>query len=203
MHSGPPSPPLEGESPGPPFPPTAAPVPFAPPYSGPIPWGSPPPDFLQQKPCPQPLPLMPVPPATVAGDNSNVVSGLCYLTWLVALIIFFTTQRNPYVKFHAAQALIIHLVAIISNFVWILVFLAIIVTGVAASVGTSSSGFVSSLAGVTVFMISFLGMGLFFCYLAALIWGMIAAFTGKATKLPLVGEVAERWAGGLRPPPGR
>ena len=138
-------------------------------------------------------------PSSVAGDNSNVVAGLCYLVGLVAVILFFTEQRNGFVKFHAAQALLIHVAAIISSLVWMLIFLAVIVTGVAASVGTSSAGFVSSLASLAVLSISLLGIMLFFFYLAAFIWGMIAAFTGQATKLPLAGELAEHLVGESTP----
>lgn len=138
-------------------------------------------------------------PSSVADNNSNVVAGLCYLVGLVAVILFFTEQRNGFVKFHAAQALLIHIAAIIGSLFWMLIFLAVIVTGVAASVGTSSVGLLSTLAGEVVLSISLLGIGLFFFYLAALIWGMIAAFTGKATRLPLAGELAERLVGDSMP----
>jgi uncharacterized membrane protein len=134
-------------------------------------------------------------PVSVAGDNNNVVAGLCYLVGLVAVILFFTEQRNGFVKFHAAQALLIHVAAIISSLFWMLIFLAIIVTGVAADIGTSSAGLISNMAGFAVLSIFLLGIALFFFYLTALIWGMIAAFTGKATRLPLAGELAEHLAG--------
>jgi hypothetical protein len=81
-----------------------------------------------------------------------------------------------------------------------LTFLAVIVTGVAAAVGTSSAGFISNMASVAVFSIFLLGIALFFVYLTALVWGMIAAFTGKATKLPLAGELAVRLVGESTPP---
>ena len=129
---------------------------------------------------------------SVDGDNRNVIAGLCYLLGLVAVILFFTEQRNGFLKFHAAQALLIHVGAIISSLFWMLTFLAIIVTGAAAAVGTSSAGFISNMASVAVLSIFLVGIALFFFYLTALICGMIAAFTGRATKLPLAGELAER-----------
>ena len=33
-------------------------------------------------------------------------------------------------------------------------------------------------------------------YLALWIWGMVAAFTGRVVKFPLIGAIAQRWAGG-------
>ena len=33
-------------------------------------------------------------------------------------------------------------------------------------------------------------------YLALWIWGMIAAFTGRVVKFPLIGAIAQHWAGG-------
>ena len=48
------------------------------------------------------------------------------------------------------------------------------------------------------------GLGLLFlCYgvillvdLATTIWGTIAGFTGRMVKFPIIGDLAERWAGG-------
>jgi uncharacterized membrane protein len=43
-------------------------------------------------------------------------------------------------------------------------------------------------------------------YLALWIWGMVAAFSGRVVKFPLIGAIAQRWAGGpvvpFAPPPG-
>jgi uncharacterized membrane protein len=37
---------------------------------------------------------------------------------------------------------------------------------------------------------------LYLAVFAMQIWGIIAGFTGKYTKFPIVGDIAERWAGG-------
>jgi uncharacterized membrane protein len=127
--------------------------------------------------------------------NGEVVAGLSYLFFLVGLIMFFAERNNRFVKFHAAQSLLIHLAALITSLFWVLLFLVVTVTGAAASLGTGSpSRTIAGLVGIAVLVVTLFALALYLVYLGALIWGMIAAFTGKTTKLPLVGELAERWS---------
>jgi len=128
--------------------------------------------------------------------NGEAVAGLGYLFFLVGLIMFFAERHNRFVKFHAAQSLLIHLAALIATLFWALLFLVVTITGVAASLGTGApSQPIVGLAGIAVLLVTLFAFALYLVYLGALIWGMIAAFSGKATKLPLVGELAARWSG--------
>jgi hypothetical protein len=74
-------------------------------------------------------------------------------------------------------------------------FLVGTVTGAAASLGTGSPSRTIAVLVVTLF-----ALALYLVYLGALIWGTVAAFTGKATKLPLLRDLAERWSGTPIPP---
>jgi len=140
------------------------------------------------------------PPPSVVGDNGTVIAGLGYLIFLVGLIMFFVEQSNRFVKFHAAQSLLIHLAAIASGIIWSLLFILATVLGVGASAASDSSlGVASTLIGIFILILSLLAIVLLALYVVALIWGMIAAFSGKATKLPIVGGLAERWSGGPLP----
>jgi len=65
--------------------------------------------------------------------------------------------------------------------------------GIATATGSSAFGLITALAGCVVGL-AYLGI------FALWIWGMIAAFTGNATKLPIIGGIAEKWAGGAPVP---
>ena len=139
---------------------------------------------------------------TSFGMEAHVLAGLSYLSMFVIgiigpLVVFFVEKNNRYVKFHAAQGILIG----IAEAVWIVVL--IFLNGVLFSASLAAAGTNSS-AGAAASS----GLGLGFCVtgcvgflgglalLAAVIWGAVAGFSGKATKLPLIGNIAEKWAGG-------
>jgi uncharacterized membrane protein len=141
---------------------------------------------------------------TSFGMEAHVLAGLSYLSMFIIgiigpLIVFFVEKNNRYVKFHAAQGILIG----IAEAVWIfaLIILNVIVAAIVggATAATSSTAAASATAGTGLLgfcvaaCVGFLG-GL--ALLGAVIWGAVAGFSGKATKLPLIGNIAERWAGG-------
>ena len=202
-------PPGGGEQPQPTPPGTPYP-PYSPYPSYPNPGGYQQPYYQQpyyQQPNPGPMP----PPPSVVGDSGAVIAGLGYLFFLVGLIMFFAEQRNRFVKFHAAQSLLIHLGAIVASIAWavILVVLVVVAAGLGAAsgaAGNASGNVAAASLGIFFVIALLLGVVLAILYIVALIWGMVAAFSGRYTKLPVVGNLAERWAGGpvpagpIRPP---
>jgi uncharacterized membrane protein len=120
---------------------------------------------------------------TSLGMDANLAAGLGYLIPIVGLIFFLVEKTNRYVRFNGAQATLIGIGYIVLTFL-----------------STFGSIFTAALdrAGVGFF-------GLFFCCIAALlwlglvglqIWGIIIGFTGQYVKFPLIGQIAEQWAGG-------
>ena len=129
--------------------------------------------------------------------GSDIMAGIVYLLSLLSVvglvlqIIVFAMEKNRYIKFHAAQAIGISVVEAILFFAY---FIINIVIGVGASADQSGAvalggGLVSLLLGCVVGLLGLACFGLW-------IWGMISAFTGKATKLPVIGGFAENLAGG-------
>jgi uncharacterized membrane protein len=124
---------------------------------------------------------------TSIGMDANIAAGLGYLVGILGLIFFFIEKTNRFVKFHSAQVILLAITA------FALVIVETVLFGVfmTASVASDSAG-VGALALLLncVFGLAYLGVaGLW-------LWGMISAFTGKYTKLPIIGNVAENWAGG-------
>ena len=71
----------------------------------------------------------------------------------------------------------------------------VIAAGASAASAASSSGAALGSLGISALLscvFGILGLAIFGFW----IWGMVAAFTGKATKLPVIGGFAEGLAGG-------
>ncbi|OGO32553.1 MAG: hypothetical protein A2Z29_04100 [Chloroflexi bacterium RBG_16_56_11] len=106
---------------------------------------------------------------TSTGLKENVAGVLCYVGWWISGIVFLILEpNNKFVRFHAFQSIVV--------FVTITVALGIF-------------GWVPTWAGN---------------FLRAIIWGigfilwvvlMVLASQDKKYKLPVAGDLAEKWAG--------
>lgn len=161
-----------------------------------------------QQPYGQPMP--PVQPQsagakwgpTSIGLESHIAAGLGYFFSPVLPLVFFLIEKtNRFVKFHAMQSMILGVLGI----VWFVVigFILPILVGIVGGTADSATGGTGAISGgasllscglLCITWVGWLGI------LALFIWGMIAGFTGKYTKLPIVGGLAERWAGGPAQP---
>src|SRR6185437_14342781 len=113
----------------------------------------------------------------------------------VAIIFFFIEKQNRFVKFHTAQAILLAIAYLVLVVLWFLAFTVVILSSAA---GTASSDVTTgnAIAGFgTILLVLCIG-AVALVYLALWIWGMVAAFSGRVVKFPLIGAIAERWAGG-------
>ena len=122
------------------------------------------------------------------GLDANVTALLGYIIWIVALIALIMEKENKFVRFHTIQSLLYHaaMAVLMIAFVIIGIFLGI-VGAVAGQAGGAIGGLFGSLIGLV-------GMLVFFAYLAGLIYAAVQAYGGKWFKLPIVGNIAERFA---------
>ncbi len=134
--------------------------------------------------------------STLGNLGAEVMAGLAYLIAIVPFvgfigqIVLFAIEKNRFAKFHAAQAMLLSVVGVVLGILdWI-------VTGAASFGLNSSSGLANagSLGFAAVFGCLFFIVAL--VIFAFWIWGMVSAFTGKPTKLPVIGSIAEGLAGG-------
>src|SRR5438270_7458530 len=122
--------------------------------------------------------VSPLGPSSI-GMDPKVSAGLGYLIFIVGLIFFFIEKQNCFVRFHTFQAILLA----ISLFV---LFFVIIFAGIAAAfVNGGLAGLIFSLGNLVVWVGGFI----------AWLMGMINAFQGKYFKLPVIGDLAERWSG--------
>jgi uncharacterized membrane protein len=166
-----------------------------PPYGqdGPSPYG---PSPYAQQPPPPPLPgsssrwgptSIGIDPAIAAGLGylfGGHFAGILPIIWLVA------ERSNRFIRFHAAQALLLLGAALVGA----VLGCALLVVGIV--IGTRDLEAGGTVVAVSVILLIALGLAV-----AVLdIWGIIAGFSGKYVKFPLIGNLAERLVGGPATP---
>lgn len=122
---------------------------------------------------------------TALGLDTNVGALLCYLpvcaiSLIYSIIVLVTEKNDRTMRFHAMQSLI--LTAIYVVFVIAISFVGGVIAGV------TGSGLLGSL-------FSLLSLVVIIAFLAAMIYGCIKAYQGQMFKFPVVGDLAEKWAG--------
>jgi uncharacterized membrane protein len=100
------------------------------------------------------------------GLEENVASLLCYvLAWVSGIIFFLIEQKNEVIRFHAMQSII--------------VFLSL---SIISAILTALFGGVFG---------TFIGLLSFALWIVL----MVKAYQGGIYKLPVAGDLAEKWAG--------
>lgn len=117
------------------------------------------------------------------GLDANVASLLCYLpicgiSLIMSIIVLVTDKDNRTVRFHAFQSLLILAAVIV---LWI----ALVVFGLVVAMAQSAILGLLLLLVEIVFIVALLGL-MIFC--------MIKAYQGQIFKLPVIGDMAEKWA---------
>src|SRR6185312_10066435 len=138
---------------------------------------------------------------TSIGLEAHIAAGLGYLfSPILPLVFFLIEKNNRFVKFHAMQSILLG----IGLWVWIIVvgfvipaILFAIGSGAEAATNGSGAGGPFALIGTCVGCLAWVGS---LAFVAGAIWGLIAGFMGKYTKLPVIGSFAEKWAGGPATP---
>ena len=117
------------------------------------------------------------------GLDANVAALLAYIPiclvgLVISIIIIATDKTNKLARFHAFQSLCLMAIAIVIYFI-----LGVII-GAAA---VSNSGGMASIASL-LYMVVFLGI------LGAVILCMVKAYQGEIFKLPVIGDLADKWS---------
>ena len=119
--------------------------------------------------------------ATASGSTGlteNVAGLLCYVAWWVTGLIFFLIDKRPFVRFHAAQAMVLF---------GSIVVLAILLTFL--NIGSMFGGWI--LWAFTTLLWGVIWLGSLIMWIMC----MIKAYQGEKFKVPVVGDLAEKIAG--------
>ena len=122
---------------------------------------------------------------TALGLDANVGALICYLGNLVcalgliySIIVLVTDKTNKLTRFHAFQSILLTVAGMIIGVVFAMVF------GVAAA---ANSGILSGLGGLLYLVVAiavFVGM----------VIAAIKAYQGQIYKLPIIGDLADKWS---------
>ncbi len=126
------------------------------------------------------------------GLDGNLAALLGYILWIIALISLIMEKENKFVRFHAIQSLLYHATIIVVMILLVIVFIFLGIIGIAAATAGSSAG--GAIGGIFGSLVSLLWMVFFLAYLAGLIYAAVQAYNGKWFKLPIVGNMAEKFA---------
>lgn len=118
------------------------------------------------------------------GMDGNVTALIGYLIGIVALVLIFIEKENKFVRFHAIQSVL-----------WVLgvVIGAVVVLFVGMILGWVAGQAIGMLGVVVWGITMLLYVGLFLVMFGGLIYGAIKSYGGQMTKLPFVGNMAEKW----------
>jgi uncharacterized membrane protein len=119
---------------------------------------------------------------TALGLDANVGAMLCYMpicaiNLIYSIIVLVTEKNNKFVRFHAFQSL--------------LLLGAYIVGVIAVSI---IGGILAQISGVVGGLFSLLAFVLIIAFLGLAIMGCIKAYQGADFKLPVIGDMADKWS---------
>jgi|SRR3954463_13961551 len=125
------------------------------------------------------------------GLDGNVAAALGYPIGIIAIISLVMEKENRFVRFHAMQSLIVHVAFIVvAIVVWILGVI-LVIAGIAASAATNSG----ALGGLASMLFGLIWLCVIVAYIAGLVLAAVKAYQGSEFKLPIFGNMAEKWTG--------
>ena len=121
---------------------------------------------------------------TALGLDANVGAMLCYLpicaiSLIYSIIVLVTDKTNKTVRFHAFQSLLLTAAYVVA------IIVLMVIGGIL--IGATNSGMLASL-------ISLLYGLLVLAFIGLMIFGCIKAYQGGSFKLPVIGDMAEKWS---------
>jgi uncharacterized membrane protein len=126
------------------------------------------------------------------GLDGNVAAALGYPIGIIAIISLIMEKENRFVKFHALQSILLHVVIVVVGFgLGILLFIIGILLGIGATAAGSSA--VGGLAGIFSLLSMLVWFAIFIAYIGGLIYGAVKAYQGAMFKLPIIGGMADKW----------
>ena len=124
------------------------------------------------------------------GLDGNLAAALGYPIGIIAIICLIMEKENRFVKFHALQSILLHVgFIVVAIAVWI-IGIVLLVAGAAAS-AASGSGAAGGIIGM---LFGLIWLVVIVAYIGGLIFAAVKAYGGNYFKLPIIGNMAEKFA---------
>lgn len=131
------------------------------------------------------------PPPGIAGKSStgldeNIAALLAYIFgWVSGLVFFLIEKDSKLVRFHAMQSILFNVcVLVLCIAMWIVTFVLILIASQLADIMGTLVGLLATLFWLVLSAL----------ILIALVMCLIRAYQGKFFKLPIIGNLAEKFA---------
>jgi uncharacterized membrane protein len=119
------------------------------------------------------------------GLDGNITALIGYLIPLVSLILIFIEKDNKFVRFHAFQAVLWVVLCLVG------IFAIAIVGFILGLVLSAVSSTLATLVGLLFILLYFVFL---IAYVGGLIYGAVKGYGGSMFKLPVVGNMAEKYS---------
>ena len=124
------------------------------------------------------------------GLDGNLAAALGYPIGIIAIICLIMEKENRFVKFHALQSILLHVgFIVVAIAVWI-IGIVLLVAGAAAS-AASGSGAAGGIIGM---LFGLIWLVVIVAYIGGLVFAAVKAYGGNYFKLPVIGNMAEKFA---------
>ena len=127
------------------------------------------------------------------GLDGNLAAALGYPIGIIAIICLIMEKENRFVKFHALQSILLHVgFIVIVIAIWIIGFV-LLIAGVAASAASNAGG---AIGGLLSMLFGLIWLVVIVAYIGGLIFAAVKSYQGAQFKLPIIGNMAEKWTSG-------
>jgi uncharacterized membrane protein len=123
------------------------------------------------------------------GLDGNVAAALGYPIGIIAIICLIIEKENRFVRFHALQSILLHVGFFVVAIAFWIIGVILAIAGMAAAAATNSG----ALGGIVGMLFGLLWLVLIIAYLGGLIYAAVKSYGGNEFKLPVIGNMAEKW----------
>ena len=124
------------------------------------------------------------------GLDGNLAAALGYPIGILAIICLIMEKENRFVKFHALQSILLHVgFIVVAIAVWI-IGIILLIAGAAASAATDSG----AAGGIVGMLFGLIWLVVIVAYIGGLILAAVKSYGGAHFKLPVIGNIAEKFA---------
>jgi uncharacterized membrane protein len=125
------------------------------------------------------------------GLDGNLAAALGYPIGIIAIICLIMEKENRFVKFHALQSILLHVGFIVVAIALWIIGVILLIAGVAASAATNSGGAIGGIMGM---LMGLVWLIVVIAYLGGLIFAAVKSYQGAMFKLPIIGNIADKFA---------
>ncbi len=118
------------------------------------------------------------------GLDGNIAALIGYPIGILALVLIFIEKENKFVRFHALQS-VLWSVGLTIAFIVLMIVGSII--GIVVAMASSTLAYLVWGIFALLYLVAIVAM------FGGIIYGAIKAYGGEMTKLPIVGNMAEKW----------